>query len=102
MIKILALEKLDPDEIPVIAHKREGIFNQEQMETIVGNFKNAITPPIHIQQPVLPNIVKHPSNVTINMGDFNLPNVRNGEEFAAYLKQNFALLMKQEISKAFK
>lgn len=101
MIKILALEKLDPDEIPVIAHKREGIFNQEQMETIVGNFKNALFSPT-VKTVGTPTIVKQPTNINIEMGDFNLPNVKNGEEFAAYLKQNFALLMKQEISKAFK
>lgn len=101
MIKILALEKLDPDEIPVIAHKREGIFNQEQMETIVGNFKTALFSPT-VKTVGTPTIVKQPTNINIEMGDFNLPNVKNGEEFAAYLKQNFALLMKQEISKAFK
>lgn len=101
MIKILALEKLDPDEIPVIAHKREGIFNQEQMETIAGNFKTALFSPT-VKTVGTPTIVKQPTNINIEMGDFNLPNVKNGEEFAAYLKQNFALLMKQEISKAFK
>lgn len=71
------------------------------METIAGNFKTALFSPT-VKTVGTPTIVKQPTNINIEMGDFNLPNVKNGEEFAAYLKQNFALLMKQEISKAFK
>lgn len=96
-IQSLGLRKLAPDEIPAILHMGEGVINPKQMSTLLKNVETAAMNPVGLgamNTAALPN-------VTISMGDLTLPNVRNGEEFAKSLQQNFTPIMNQYFSKVF-
>lgn len=96
-LQALGLRKLAPDEIPAILHMGEGVINPKQMSTLLKNVETAAMNPVGLgamNTAALPN-------VTISMGDLTLPNVRNGEEFAKSLQQNFTPIMNQYFSKVF-
>ena len=89
-IQAMGLRRLDPDEFPAILHAGEGVINPKQQSTLVGNMRQAMA---------LGANAARASSVYITFGDLTLPNVTNGSDFAAALKQQFTPIMQQYFTK---
>lgn len=122
-IKEIATTKLKSDEQPIIAHKGEVILNKEQQDNIVSHMKpisqdeflkyigavNFDTNKLYQSaMPTIPNlnIPMHDfqqrtwgQNIDINIGDINLPDVKDVDGFAKAMGKRFGSLMKQELGK---
>ncbi len=101
-LKLLGLRELNEDEVRAIIHKGEAVFNPDQQNKLLSNFEtayNAAIPKLNLtnipelKQPISSN------NITVTMGDINLPNVSNADEFAEAMGSRIGVLFKQEIGK---
>jgi len=104
-MKLLGLKKLDPDELPAVLHMGEAVFNQDQQNKLLENFRSAYS-----FQPTVPDYSKTLANVNMSSrsepivvnlkyGDLSFPNVRNGEEVVGEFVKLSEQALRQSISK---
>ena len=105
--KYIALNELNPDEIPAVLLKGEAILTQEQQSVILDNMKNALIGGINLVPDIVPKIdlssIKpkaESSNRTIEFnGDIVLNGVQDTDSLAKQIKNNFLIKLDQEFYK---
>lgn len=105
-IELVSAKDLNPDEVPAILKKGEFVMTPEQQNMLKENFINYSlvsykTPTVDMSSLAVQNR-NLPPNVTVTMGDVNLPNVKDPDGFMRFIKSNFDLAMGQEYSKTFR
>ena len=105
--KYIALNELNPDEIPALLLKGEAVLTQEQQSVILDNMKNALISGINLVPEITPKVdlssIKpktESSNRTIEFnGDIVLNNVQDTDSLAKQIKNNFLIKLDQEFYK---
>lgn len=105
-IELVSAKELNPDEVPAILKKGEFVMTPEQQNMLKENFINyslvSYKPPTVDMSSLAVQNRNLPPNVTVTMGDVNLPNVKDPDGFMRFIKSNFDLAMGQEYSKTFR
>lgn len=105
-IELVSAKDLNPDEVPAILKKGEFVMTPEQQNMLKENFINyslvSYKPPTVDMSSLAVQNRNLPPNVTVTMGDVNLPNVKDPDGFMRFIKSNFDLAMGQEYSKTFR
>ena len=86
-MKLLGLKKLNPDELPAVLHMGEAVFNQEQQQKLLENFRTAygIQPNIPDYSSTLNNVkaLDRSATPTINFnGGITIEKCDTPDEFA--------------------
>lgn len=105
-IELVSAKDLNPDEVPAILKKGEFVMTPEPQNMLKENFINyslvSYKPPTVDMSSLAVQNRNLPPNVTVTMGDVNLPNVKDPDGFMRFIKSNFDLAMGQEYSKTFR
>lgn len=85
-MKLLGLKKLNPDELPAVLHMGEAVFNQEQQQKLLENFRTAygIQPNIPDYSSILNGVsVKETaSKQEFKFGDINIQECNSANDLA--------------------
>lgn len=85
-MKLLGLKKLNPDELPAVLHMGEAVFNQEQQQKLLENFRTAygIQPSIPDYSSMLNGVsVKETaSKQEFKFGDINIQECNSANDLA--------------------
>lgn len=94
-VRLIALDKLKPDEIPRVLRSGELVLNNQNMHFILDNFRTAAN-----YSPVLPQTKPISNNTTVEFtGDIVLQGVQDTNSLAKEIKFNLANALKQEMYK---
>lgn len=104
-IGVISSKNLEPGEVYGKLLKNEWVLTEDQQRMIKSNFLNSI-PRFEQPQASMKGFSQQMRgglpNMTINMGDINLPNVKDPDGFAKAMARDFDSVMRQEFSKVFK
>lgn len=100
--KLLGTRQLKPNEYPYILHAGEQIVNAEQRNMILENMRNMAYSGLKVQCDNMPITNNNETNVNVTIGDINLPDVTNPQEFAEAMKNLIAPSFSQAFSKKIK
>lgn len=102
--KYIALSELEPDEIPYVLLKGEGVVSKIQQNNILDNMKSSFFSGLNIGASNTSNIpIKEKSNNTSKTIEFNgdiiLQNVDSPDSLAKKIKNEFLIKLEQEFYK---
>ena len=105
--KYIALNELNPDEVPSLLLRGEAVVNSDQISNILDNMHNALIGGFNLAPTITPNIdlssIKPKSesvNKTIEFnGDIVLQNVNDPDSLARKIKNEFLIKLDQEFYK---
>ena len=104
-MKLLGLKKLNPDELPAVLHMGEAVFNHEQQQKLLENFRAAygIQSNIPDYSKTLANVNmssrSEPIVANIQYGDLSFPNVRNVDDAIGEFAKLTDQALRQVVSK---
>lgn len=101
LLKLLATQKLHPDEVPIIAHRGEVVLNPEQQAMILKNVSPLYNPFSGISIPDYPFLAakRELPQVIVNLGGVTMHEVSSCDAFAKELGDTFGIKMRQQVSK---
>lgn len=101
-IELISAKDLKPDEVSAILRKGEFVMTPEQQNMLKENFINyspvSYKPPMMDMSSLAVQNRNLPPNVTVTMGDVNLPNVKDPDGFVRFIGSNFESAMRQQFS----